>query len=117
MAAVAALACSGSENAADGPVRQVTVGMPRDSVLTLLRAGSSSEDSLANVYRTERYFISGRVIEILFYSPTGVKETEEKVPEATLYPIVLDMGTVAGHGWEYFDSVAVAHDFRVRPRG
>ncbi len=118
-AAVIAAACGGAEAPAgesDPKLAQLSIGMRRDSVLMVLGPPTAA-DSLPNVYRKEMYLLEGTPTEILFYSPTGVKEGAEPAPaESTLRPIVLRMGQVTGWGWAHFDSLARVNDIRVRIR-
>lgn len=113
VAAVLALTACGE--AEDPRIKQLTAGISRDSALKILAGGSS--DSMANIYRREQYLLSGKMIEILFFSPTGQKEGQgAEAAEATLRPVVVNEGTVSGWGWAYFDSVARVNDIRVRAR-
>ena len=84
-ALLAAVACAGEKE--DPQLRKLTVGIPRDSALRILAAGSS--DSLANIYRREMYLLDGKDVEIMFYSPAGLKEGKE--PAATAVPKSLEV--------------------------
>jgi hypothetical protein len=103
----------------DANIRKLSVGIPRDSVLKILALGSTSRDSTPNVYREERYLHDGQWITMLLYSNTGLKETlgGDSVPEADLIPVVLRNDTLTGWGWEHHDSVAVANNIVIKPRG
>jgi hypothetical protein len=114
-AAIALLAVSLSA-CEDRNIRQLTVGIPRDSVLRILALESASSDSTPNVYREERYLHNGRWITILMYTNTGSKEGMESVDEADLVPVLLRDDTLTGWGWTHHDSVARANNIVIKPR-
>lgn len=101
----------------DRNIRNLTIGIPRDSVLKILAEGSTATDSMPNVYREERYLHNGQWITMLMYSNTGVKEGTGTLPESELIPVVLRNDTLTGWGWEHADSVARANNIEVKPRG
>ena len=107
-----AVACAGEKE--DARLEQLTVGIPRDSALRILNQGATSADSLANINRREMYLLDGRDVEILFFSPAGLKDAA--VAESTLRPVVVTGGAVSGWGWTYFDSLARVHDIKARVR-
>ena len=109
--AVATLTACGDRN-----IKQLTVGITRDSVLKILALGSTATDSTPNVYREERYLYDGRFITLLMYSPTGKKEGADTLPEEQLIPVVLRNDTLMGWGWEYTDSVANMNNIMLKPR-
>jgi len=117
--AVPALSLALLSGCGDANVRKLSVGIPRDSVLKILALGSTSRDSTPNVYREERYLHNGQWITMLLYSKTGIKETlgGDTIPEADLIPVVLRNDTLTGWGWEHHDSVAVANNIVIKPRG
>jgi hypothetical protein len=100
----------------DRNIRNLTVGILRDSVLKILAEGSTATDSAPNVYREERYLHDGQWITMLMYSNTGVKEGTDTIPEAELIPVVLRNDTLTGWGWEHADSVASANNIPIKPR-
>jgi len=116
-ALLAVTACTPSESESDPRLAKLTVGMGRDAAVRVLGDSATTGDSLANIYRTERYLFNGEPLEILFYSPAGLKEGQgAAAPESSLRPVVLNLGRVTGWGWAHFDSVARAHDIRARVR-
>ena len=116
-ALLAVAACAPAESETDPRLAKLTVGMSRDVALRVLGDSGTTGDSLANIYRREQYLFDGMPLEILFYSPAGLKEGQgAAAPESTLRPVVLNMGRVTGWGWAHFDSVARAHDIRARVR-
>jgi hypothetical protein len=100
----------------DQNIRQLTVGIARDSVIKILGQGSSATDSTPNVYREERYLNDGHFITLLMYSATGKKEGTETIPEEELIPVVLRDDTLTGWGWEHTDSVANVNNITLKPR-
>jgi hypothetical protein len=114
LALLAAGACAPTGET-DPRLTQITMGIRRDSLLRIL--GASEADSLANIYRREMYLIGGSPMEILFYSPQGLKEGQgAAAAESTLRPVILTNNQVMGWGWAFFDSVARVNDIRVRAR-
>ena len=116
---IAAAACAGAGEVGETDPRllQLTAGITRDSALRILGSGSSSGDSLANIYRREIYLVQGQNLEILFYSPNGLKEGQgAAAAESTLRPVVITGITVAGWGWAFFDSVARVNEIKARVR-
>jgi hypothetical protein len=101
----------------DRNIRQLTVGIPRDSVMRILALQSTSTDSTPNVYREERYLHDGHWITVLMYTSTGAEEGVETVDEGGLVPVVLRDDTLTGWGWEHHDSVARANNIVIKPRG
>jgi hypothetical protein len=114
-AAIALLAVSLSA-CEDRNIRQLTVGIPRDSVLRILALESASSDSTPHDYREERYLHNGRWITILLYTNTGSKEGMGSVDEADLVPVLLRDDTLTGWGWTHHDSVARANNIVNKPR-
>ena len=111
LVALASLTGCGDRN-----IRNLSVGIPRDSVIKILAQGSSATDSTPNVYREERYLFDGHFITMLMYSNTGKKERAETIPEEDLIPVVLRDDTLTGWGWEHADSVANANNIVLKPR-
>ena len=100
----------------DKNIRQLDVGISRDSVIRILGLGTSSIDSTPNIYREERYLNDGQWITMLMYSNTGIKEGQGTVPEGDLIPVVLRNDTLTGWGWKHHDSVATANNIAIKPR-
>ncbi|HEX6314742.1 MAG TPA: DUF3192 domain-containing protein [Gemmatimonadaceae bacterium] len=112
-AAIAVVALSACQ---DRNLRQLTVGMPRDSVISILGQGATSTDSTPNVYREERYLYNGQWITMLMYTNTGTEEGQGTVAEEDLVPVVLKNDTLTGWGWAHHDSVALANNIEIKPR-
>lgn len=114
--AVPAIALALLTGCGDSNIRQLTVGIRRDSVLKVLGQGSTASDTTPNVYREERYLHDGHFITMLLYTNTGKKEGVDTVPESKLTPVVLRDDTLTGWGWEHHDSVARANNIVIKPR-
>jgi hypothetical protein len=105
-AGLAAVACG------DARVKTLSAGIGRDSVLKLLAAGSTSGDSLANVYRQEQFLVNSRLLDVVFYNPDGITQKQDSsLKDAQVTPIVMVEGKVTGWGWTYYDSLARANHF------
>jgi hypothetical protein len=100
----------------DARLKKLSTGITRDSLLKIVGQGSATGDSLPHVYRAERYLLSGKMVDVLFYVPTDQKSPADSVAETSLTPIVLSDGKVSGWGWVYFDSLAKANNIPERPR-
>ncbi|MGQ0641003.1 MAG: hypothetical protein ACT4P6_09590 [Gemmatimonadaceae bacterium] len=99
-ASVALLACG------DRRVRDLRVGMPRDSVLITL--GSAPPDSEAFIFDRDQYIVDGKNIEVFYYDPKSRMAFVDTVPSEELTPVVLLSGKATGWGWGYWDSVAAS---------
>ena len=110
-ATLSALGCG------DRNIKQLTVGISRDSVIKILGQGSTGTDSTPNVYREDRYLNAGHMLSVLMYSNSGKKAGTDSIPEADLLPVVLRDDTLTGWGWAHYDSVALANNIQPRPRG
>jgi len=105
----------------DKRVEQLSTGISRDSVLSIINEGTTG-DSLARVYRQESYLLPNlkgnvHVANVLFYSKAGVKEADNPTLAAdATTPIVLSDGKVIGWGWQYYDSLAKANNIPQKAR-
>lgn len=97
-----ALACG------DPRVKELSTGISRDSVLTILGDGSPvvQGDSLPHVYDAAKYLVNGRNYEVFYYTKTEEKAGADSLAPDKLTPIVLQDGAVSGWGWAHWDSVA-----------
>jgi hypothetical protein len=110
LVSTATVSCNGSD-AGSARLRRVETGAARDSVLALLGRGpmsASGNDTLqlVNGYRSARYFINARSLEVLYVrdEPGAVNEPLSQAKET---PIVLLDGTVVGKGWRYYRNEAM----------
>ena len=104
----------------DARVKDVDTGITRDSLLTIWSKNTPGVDSLPSVYQRERYLISGRNYEVLFFSPTGrhayTGERKDTIPWKDLTPVAMIDNKVVGKGWEYLDSLYTANKIPLKKR-
>ena len=92
LALAAALAgCSSG----DARLKQLTVGISKDSALKVMGA--------AQPVRADGYLIDGKSLEVLYFAPAGAADS---LPDRQLVPLVAVNGQLIGWGWETLDSVA-----------
>jgi hypothetical protein len=112
--AVLATACE------DKRVKQLDTGISRDSALSVIGkdAASSAPDSLPNVYVHERYLISGKHYETMYFTPNDEKRQakDSVVAWKKLTPIVFLEGKLIGRGWPFWDSVSTANKIPLKKR-
>lgn len=106
--------CSG-----DSKAEQVQPGISRDSALQVLTQSapasrdsgfSANADSLKNVWRNTPYLVDGKLIEIIWYSPSGEKRTaRDTVPKERVIPVVVIDGKVVGVGRSALEKVYREH--------
>jgi hypothetical protein len=110
-----ALTVGAASACGDARINKLTAGITRDSALKVINEGAAG-DSLARVYKQETYLINGKITNVLFYSKDGVKQASDSSLEAKAQlPIVTVAGRVTGWGWQYYDSVAKAQNFKPSP--
>lgn len=97
----------------DARTQQVLPGMTRDEVVAILRAplpgrvDTTAGDSSANIWRSAQYFVSGQMVEVLWYSPYNERRiASDTVPDRKVIPITLVDGKVVGVGIAARDSVS-----------
>jgi hypothetical protein len=100
VAVTASVACG------DARVRDLKVGMNRDSVMTAL--GSAPPDTDAYIFDRGQYIIDGKQIEVFYYDSKSRMAYVDSVSADELTPVVLLGGKVTGWGWEHWDSVAAS---------
>lgn len=101
------LACVASA-CGDSRVKKLSEGIPRDSVLAILRDGGrqAGADSLPHVYEVAAYLVNGVRYEVFYYTKGDEVAGADSLPPRKLTPIVLQNDTVSGWGWTHWDSVA-----------
>jgi hypothetical protein len=116
IAAVTLLAACGQ----DERVEAVDTGITRDSLMTIWSKGTHGVDSLPSVYQRERYLISGKNYEVLYFSPTGEKAytgaRKDTIPWKELTPVAMIENRVVGKGWEFLDSLYSANRIPLKKR-
>ena len=104
----------------DERIEDVDTGISRDSLLTIWSKDTHGVDSLPSVYQRERYLISGKYYEVLYFSPTGQKGytgvQKDTIPWKELTPVAVIDNKVVGKGWEYLDSLYTANKIPLKKR-
>jgi hypothetical protein len=103
-ALAAVIACTTLIACGDRRVRDLRVGMPRDSVLVAL--GSAPPDTEAFIFDRDQYIVDGKNIEVFYYDPKSRLAFVDSAPGSELTPVVLLDGKTSGWGWDHWDSVA-----------
>lgn len=95
----------------DKRIKELSAGISRDSMLTIIGQGATAatDGGLPNVYRTEEYLADGHMLEVLFFSPGNEREGRDTVPASRLTPLVLEDGVLRTWSWSGYDSVAAAN--------
>ena len=98
---LAALAACAS---GDARVKQLTVGISKDSALKVM--------GVAQPTRTDPYLTDGKTIELMYFAPAG---STDSVPDREMTPLVAVNGLLIGWGWETLDSVSTSTKIQVAP--
>lgn len=101
--AVLLVAAVGCERA-DPRLKNLTVGITKDSV------GGAMEKAAPR--KTERYLVAGQNIETLYFQKKG-KTDPASLEDRNMSPLVMVDDKLAGWGWDFWDSVATAHNIKV----
>lgn len=112
-AAVAVMGCE------DKRVKELHVGIMRDSVMTVIAQGlrpGTPPDSFPNVYMRDQYLINGKPLEVLYFTPNDEKQGKDSVLTKKLTPLVFVNYKLIGKGWGFWDSVSKADNIPVRKR-
>jgi hypothetical protein len=114
--AVSLVACE------DKRVSQLDTGITRDSALSVMshdvKPGAGA-DSFPNVYTRDRYLISGKNYEVLYFTPGNEKiekAGKDTIPLRKLSPIVFVDNRLVGRGWPFWDSLATSLKIPVPPK-
>lgn len=122
---IAALTCTTLLVACeDKRVRQLDTGITRDSALSVIshdiKPGTSTgPDSFPNVYMRDRYLISGKNYEVLYFTPNNEKiekAGKDTIPKRKLSPIVFVNNRLVGRGWPFWDSLAATLKIPLPPK-
>ncbi|MGQ0540055.1 MAG: hypothetical protein ACT4R6_14005 [Gemmatimonadaceae bacterium] len=108
--ASAPLLIAGLAACGDPRVKELSAGISRDSVLTILGDGQRAPagDSLPHVYDVAAYLVNSVNYEVFFYTRGHAVAGADSLPREELTPIVLQDGSVSGWGWQHWDSVSKA---------
>jgi hypothetical protein len=111
-AAVLTTACE------DKRLKQLDTGITRDSAVSVISHDTkpgAGPDSFPNVYKREKFLVSGKNYEVLYFQPENKKQpelnvvTKDTVPLDKLTPIVFIENRMIGKGWDFWDSVSKAN--------
>lgn len=92
----------------DPRLQDLTVGISRDSTITVMGGERPS--------RVDPYLVEGNYIEsMLFIRPGTEPVGVDTLPDRKRTPVVVINGTLSGWGWNYWDSVATAHNIPLSP--
>ena len=104
----------------DKRMSQLDTGITRDSAVTVLaqKIKGSGSDPEPNVYTKERYLISGKTYEVLYFTPNNEKlgQSKDTVAWAKLTPLVFVENKLVAKGWPVWDSIATANKIPVKKR-
>jgi len=106
IAAVAALLFTMGCEREDSRLKNLKVGISKDSAITVM-GGPPSENA--------PYLMNGKYIEALYYVRKGKTDSVSRTLRKTA-PVVTVDGKVTGWGWPHWDSVAAANGIRVPPQ-
>jgi hypothetical protein len=100
----------------DRRLRQLDIGISRDSMVTIVSGGVPARlDTIPNIYKRLSYFVDTKQFDIyLFDSDDRKAWTDPLVEDKELTPIVLIDGRVAGWGWDYMDELT--EQYRIEAR-
>jgi hypothetical protein len=108
----------------DKRVSQLDTGITRDSALSVIshdvKPGTATgPDSFPNVYMRDRYLISGKNYEVLYFTPNNdkiEKAGKDTIPKRNLSPIVFVDNRLIGRGWPFWDSLAATLKIPLPPK-
>ena len=113
--ATAALVVFFASACTDSRVRELTLGISKDSVLKIIGEGAPAGDSLPNVYKRVQYFVDSKFFDIFLFDPQNRKVWKEpNVLDKELTPIVVVQDKLEGTGWGYADELATKYKFQIR---
>lgn len=101
---------------ADKRIRDLDVGISKDSMLKVVGRGAPEGDSLPNIYRHNAYLVQGKMFEVYFFDPENrdYTDTTVVVQPRDLTPIIVTEGRVEGWGWRSADKLAEDYNIPVR---
>lgn len=100
----------------DKRIRELTAGIPKDSVLRIITDGVPAQgDTIQNVYRHGQYLVDSKMFDIYLFDPDNRKLwTDPLVEDKELTPIVVINDTLAGWGWDHMDEITYKYRIQVR---
>ena len=103
-AALALLVSLGCERE-DSRLKNLTVGVGKDSALAVMGGTATDKSS---------FLVNSKYIETFYFAKRGKTDSASRVLRNTA-PLVLVDGKLTGWGWPYWDSVAAANNIKVPP--
>lgn len=97
----------------DKRVKELKLGITRDSLMSVTAKGTFATDSMPGIYRSDRYVLNGKVLEVLYFDSKDRKASIDTVPLGKLTPLVMYNGKLVAKGWAGWDSVAKANKIPV----
>jgi hypothetical protein len=80
----------------DSRLKDLTIGMARDSVDLVMETSTP--------HREESYFMNGQLWQVLLYTRSA--PAQDSVEWREMSPVVLADGSVAGWGWDWWETKA-----------
>jgi hypothetical protein len=102
LALAGGIALGGCERA-DTRLEALTVGIGKDSVVRIMAASPQ---------RNDPYLTGGRYIEAMYF-PRANQSGPDAQLDRNMTPVIVIDGKLAGWGWNYWDSLAGAHNIQV----
>jgi hypothetical protein len=99
----------------DRRIRQLEVGMSKDSVIKIIGEGAPAGDTVPNIYRHNGYFVDGKKFDIYLFDVKNRKAwLDPEVTDNELTPIVVVDGKLEGTGWGYMDEIKKRYNISMR---
>ncbi len=98
----------------DKRVKELSPGITQDSVMSVTAKGTFGADSQPGIYKSDRYLINGKTLEVMYFDSKDRKAGKDTVPLGQLTPLVMYDGHLVGKGWSVWDSVAKANKITVK---
>jgi hypothetical protein len=99
----------------DNRVRDLELGISKDSVLKIIGQGAPADDSLPNVYKRIQYFVDSKFFDIFLFDPKNRKAwLDPLVTDKELTPIIVVQDKLEGTGWSYADELTAKYRLQIR---
>jgi hypothetical protein len=92
----------------DPRVKNLAVGIPKDSALSVMGVKPTDHG--------QAYLMGGKYIEAFIVRKEGVEGPSDSLTRGDLTPVVVVDGKLAGWGWKHWDSVADANKIAVKQK-
>ena len=99
----------------DKRIRELDVGISKDSVIKVIGQGAPAGDSIPNIYRHNGYFVDGKMFDVYLFDAQNRKAwLDPMVTDKELTPVVVVDGKLEGTGWGYMDEVSKKYGIVIR---